>query len=219
MEWRFCLPERRVTPGWTPTLDLDDNRIKDSSGLHGKFEESPWTPRRLMETLPGLTYFSGLTSDLPEGSDFDVLAMHNVTEHLMEIEPAFAEFATLIRPGGRIIFRHPNYYAWGGHHMKPRTLDEIVEGDPEQAKYMDWEHLHERPDWPAKITKKQNRIRPGELKSLVERHFEIELWQVRSSFENEGGKRLNSEILARNPDFTEEELLTQAIICVARKSK
>lgn len=213
----FLFAGAKSYTGVDPTLQLDSNTVKNSHGLRGQFAESDWTPRALMERMPGISYFPGLTSDLPEGSRFDVLAMHNVTEHLMEIEGAFAEFVTLIRPGGRIAFRHPNYYSWGGHHMAPRALDEIVEGDAEQAKYIDWNHLHERADWPDKITKKQNRIRLGDLRDLVERHFELELWQPRKSWVWEGGERLTPEILERSPGFSEEELLTQCVYCVARK--
>jgi SAM-dependent methyltransferase len=213
----FLFAGAKSYTGVDPTLDLDSNVIKDSSGLHGRFEASPWTPRRLMDRLPGLAYISGLTSDLPPGSTFDVLAMHNVTEHLMEIDQTFAEFAKLIRPGGRIVFRHPNYYSWGGHHLHPRTLDEIIDDDPRQTPYMDWEHLRDRPDWPEKIALKQNRIRLGDLRELVARHFDIELWQSERSSKIEGAERLTPEILASHPDFTEEEMLTQAILCVARK--
>ncbi|MFT5470475.1 MAG: SAM-dependent methyltransferase [Verrucomicrobiales bacterium] len=213
----FLFSGAKSYTGVDPTLDLESNVIKDSSGLHGQYKESDWTPKSIESRLPNVNFVSGLTSDLPDGEQFDVLAMHNVTEHLMEIEDAFAEFATRIRPGGRIIFRHPSFHAWGGHHMKPRTLNEIVDGDEEQAKYSDWNHLNERADWPDKIRKKQNRIRLGELKALVEQHFELELWQTRKSWPNEGGERLTPEILARSPGFTEEELLTQCVICVGRK--
>ena len=213
----FLFAGAKSYTGVDPRLDLDSNVIKDSSALHGRFEVSPWTPRRLMDRLPGLVYVSGLTSDLSKGSTFDVLAMHNVTEHLMKIDDAFEEFATLVRPGGRIVFRHPNYYSWGGHHMRPRTPAEIIDGDPQQALYRDWEHLRDRPDWPDKIALRQNRIRPGDLRKVVARHFEIELWQTYRSLQIEGGERLTPEILARHPDFTEEEMLTQAIVCVAGK--
>ncbi len=170
-----------------------------------------------MERLPNLTYLSGTTADLPPGSQFDLLAMHNVTEHLMEIESDFAEFASLIRPGGRIAFRHPNFYAWGGHHMRPRNLKEIVPGDPEQAKYMDWAHLEPRPNWPAKIAKRQNRIRLTALQQLTERHFDIEIWDPRPTLPDEGASRWNDAVLERHPGFSRHELLTQAVVCVARK--
>ncbi|RFC44135.1 MAG: SAM-dependent methyltransferase [Verrucomicrobia bacterium] len=208
----------RSYTGVDPVLDPDSSLLKDSRPLHGRFTESPWTPRRLEQMLPETRFVRGLTSDLPPGSDFDVLAMHNVTEHLMNIGESFAEFAALIRPGGRIVFRHPNYYCWGGHHMKPRTLGEMVPGDPEQAKYMDWHHVVPRADWPDKITKKQNRIRIGELRSLVERHFELELWQETRSTVAEGADRLTPDILKRCPGFEADELLTQSVICVGRRS-
>ncbi len=204
--------------GVDPVLDPDSNVTKDSRPLHGRFSESAWTPRDLERILPSTRLVQGLTSDLPPGSKFDVLAMHNVTEHLMQIEEAFAEFASLIRPGGRIVFRHPNYYCWGGHHMKPRTIREIVPGDAEQEKYIDWRHLVPRSDWPDKITKKQNRIRLHDLRTLVEKHFEIELWQTTLSTVDEGAERLTPAILGRCPGFEADELLTQSVICVAQKA-
>lgn len=203
--------------GVDPVLDPDSSLLKDSRPLHGRFTESPWSPRTLERLLPQTRFVRGLTSDLPAGSTFDVLAMHNVTEHLMAIGESFAEFATLIKPGGRIVFRHPNYYSWGGHHMKPRTLGEIIPGDSGQANYIDWGHLIPRPDWPDKITKKQNRIRLGELRELVEKHFVVELWQEERSKKSEGAERLTPEIVQRHPGFSAAELLTQSVICVARR--
>jgi len=201
--------------GVDPSLNPNSNDFKDSSPLHGQFVKSQWTPALLESALPRTRLVAGLTSDLPAGSTFDVVAMHNVTEHLMQIEDAFAEFASLLRPGGRIIFRHPSYHAWSGHHMKPRSVAGIIPGDPEQAKYMDWAHLHPRADWPDKITKRQNRIRLHELRALTERFFEIERWEPRRSLPDEGGERLTEAILARSPGFDAEELLTASVLCVA----
>lgn len=212
----FMYAGARSYTGVDPGLDLDSNVLKDSSSVHGKFKVTEWTPRQISKSVQGIQYVSGLTADLPPNAQYDVLVMHNVTEHLMEIETTIAEFTSRLRPGGLFVFRHPNYYSWGGHHMQPRLVSEIVDGDEDQAKYMDWQHLRERPDWPAKITKKQNRIRLCELRQVVERHFEITLWQTRQSLPNEGGNRLTPEILERYREFTKEDLLTQSVICVAK---
>lgn len=213
----FLFAGAKSYTGVDPVADLQSNVLKDSSSLHGRFKESAFTLAEVSRRLPDVAYVSGTTSDLPKGADFDVLALHNVTEHLMDIEKSIEEFLPLIRSGGRIAFRHPNYYSWGGHHMKPRTTGEIISGDPEQAKYMDWEHLVPRKDWPGKITKKQNRIRLGEFRELVERFFHVELWQAQRSLPKEGVERMTPEILEKHPDFSEEEMLTQCVICIARK--
>jgi SAM-dependent methyltransferase len=151
---------------------------------------------------------------------FDTLVMRNVTEHLSDIEGDFAMFARLVRPGGLIVFRHPNYYAWHGHHCRPRSMSEINPDDPAQAAVVDWAHTRLNPETSpahAWIQATQNRIRLDNLKALVTRHFMIQTWEEVESTRAQGIERLTSEILNRYPEFSRRDLAVKAAFVVAQK--
>ncbi len=213
----YLLMGARSYTGLDPIVELDLDAFKDTR-IHrvGNMKPIGWTPRKISERIKRLKYLEAEIAQLPESSKWDVLVMHQVTEHLMQIEAVFDHFPRILKPDGKLVFRHPNYYAWGGHHMLPRFLSDIKPDDPEQRRYMDWAHLVYDPTWPATILEKQNRIRLHELRKVVEKHFVIEEWNPTKSTEEEGAHRLTPEILARHPEFTEEELLTQAVTVVAR---
>lgn len=214
----FLAAGARSYTGIEPALDLDNNVFKDSRTVWSKRVAIDLTLRTLMQRYPTLRYERALARDLAarEPGRFDVLVMHNVTEHLMEIEAEFEQFARLLRPGGALVFRHPNFYCWNGHHRRPRTVREI-DGSAEQAEVVDWAHVRfdpEKHDW---IARTQNRIRLGELRALIERHFRIEQWEEAESPPEKGRDRLTPEILARYPEFTRQELLTRAVFIAARR--
>ena len=205
--------------GLDPTLDLDSSELKDSRPRWSRRVESGISPRQLMARQPRLRY---AVADLAafaaeESGHFDTIVMHNVTEHLMEIEIEFTRFAALLRPGGRIVFRHPNYYCWHGHHRHPRTVSEIDPDDPDQTAVLDWTHVRFDPAKHAWIERTQNRIRLDDLRTLVERHFSIERWDEDESPREQGIERLTPEILARYPEFTRRELAVKCAFVVGRK--
>ena len=215
----FLAVGARSYTGLDPTLDLDSSELKDSRTRWSRRVESGISLRQLMTRQPRLRY---AVADLAafaaaETGHFETLVMHNVTEHLMEIEIEFARFAALLRPGGRIVFRHPNYYCWHGHHLHPRTVVEIDPDDPDQAAVMDWAHVRFDPAKHAWIEKTQNRIRLDDLRTLVERHFVIERWDEDDSPREQGIERLTPEILARYPEFTRRELAVKCAFVVGRK--
>jgi len=214
----FLLAGARTYTGVDPRIELDVDAIKDPrqtrSGYHHRIG---WTPRRISRAMPRLRYRACLLEELGEDEACDVLVLHNVTEHLMNIREILAGFAAHVRVGGRLIFRHPNFYAWNGHHMAPRYVEEAEAGDPLQAPFLDWGHLVYDESWPDEVKLYQNRIRLGELKDLVARAFDLERWEPKRSNLREGLGRLSDEVLARHPDFTREELETQSVLCVARR--
>ena len=141
--------------------------------------------------------------------------MHNVTEHLVAIEEVFSEVRARLRPGGRIIYRHHNYACWNGHHQSPRTTSEINPEDRVQAIYLDWAHLDFDSEWHLPMGRRLNRIRLHELRALTERLFKILTWEELPSRREQGAERVSDQIRARHPDYEREELLTQAVMCVA----
>jgi SAM-dependent methyltransferase len=194
----FLAEGARSYTGLDPTLDLDSTIM----GRFLKVRFAAATIAEFAESQPGR---------------FGVIVMHNVTEHLMAVGDEFARFATLLRDGGRIVFRHPNYYCWHGHHRYPRTIDEIIPGDPEQASVVDWAHVRFDPVRHEWIGRTQNRIRLDELRALTERHFTIERWEENESDPAHGIHRLTPEILTRYPEFQRRDLAVKAVFVVAQK--
>jgi SAM-dependent methyltransferase len=215
----FLAVGARSYTGLDPTLDLDSSELKDSRPRWSRRVESGISPRQLMTRQPRLRYaIADLAAFAAEEiGHFDTVVMHNVTEHLMEIEAEFARFAALLRSGGRIVFRHPNYYCWHGHHRRPRTVSEIDAADSDQAAFVDWAHVRFDPAKHAWIQRTQNRIRLDDLRALVKRHFTIERWDEDESPPEQGIGRLTPEILSRYPEFTRRELAVKCAFVVGRK--
>lgn len=209
----------RSYTGLDPTLDLDSTILKDSRQRWSQRTDGGISPRGLMTRSRGLRFMVATLQEFAqaEPGQFDVIVMHNVTEHLVQIGEEFPRFATLLRPGGRIVFRHPNFYCWHGHHLRPRTIHEIVAGDAEQSAVVDWAHVRFDPvkdDW---IGRTQNRIRFDELRALTEQYFEIERWEETESPVEQGIERLTPDILARYPEFSRRELAAKCAFIVGRK--
>ena len=212
----FLAVGAKAYTGLDPTLDLDDDRVKDSRSHWGKFEKGGLSPRMLMARFPELQFATCSVEDFQPKERFDLIVMHNVTEHLMQIDQVFANFPAFLNPGGRIVFRHPNYYCWHGHHMKPRTIYEIQPNDPQQQLVLDWAHVDFDPVKHAWIGRTQNRIRLAALRQLVEKYFVIETWEEQESQKKDGIGRLTDEIVARHPGFTRRELATRAVFVVGK---
>lgn len=214
----FILAGAASYTGLDPRTELDSDLIRDPRKFGGgNVHGCGWTPRGIMERVPAIRYRRGLIKDAASDSPADVVVLHNVTEHMMQIADDFARLPDLLKPGGRLIFRHPNFYAWNGHHMKPRTILQADPADVRQLPFLDWGHLTYRDDWPPAVKDSQNRIRLADLKKLVSRFFDIEIWRVKESTVQEGRERLTSEVLDRHPQFSQEELLSQSVFVVAKR--
>ena len=201
--------------GIDPGLKLDEPCIR----RHGRFRtavaNSSLTLNDVARSLPAARYAPLLLSEVLAGEKFDVIFMHNVTEHLLQIDEVFAGLPSRLRPGGKIIYRHHNYACWNGHHQRPRTLDEIAPDEMEQQNYLDWAHLDFDPLRHPPVARNLNRIRPPELRAITEKYFDVIHWRFLASKREQGAARLTEAILARHPGYAREELLTQAIDCVA----
>jgi SAM-dependent methyltransferase len=211
----------RSYTGLDPTLNLDSTLLKDSRKRWGKRTEAGISPRQLMASSSRVRFAVATIAEFAaeQPGQFDVIVMHNVTEHLMAIEEEFPRFVALLRPGGCMVFRHPNFYCWHGHHLRPRTVEEIVPGDPEQSAVVDWAHVRRDPARHEWIDRTQNRISLDALRALVERYFTIEKWEEKESGPEQGIERLTPEILARYPEFTRRELAVKCAFIVARKAR
>ncbi|MDT9190221.1 MAG: methyltransferase domain-containing protein [Limnospira sp. PMC 894.15] len=207
--------------GVDPTMKLDDKKTKNKNAarLKGGFtpkEEFNWTPREIANLFPRIYFVRGTfesLSDQDKFLKFDLITMHTVTEHLINIEEVFKGCAELLSDDGILIYLHHNFYCWNGHHLAPKRVVDIDESDPEQKKYMDWAHLTFNPPKGHYFLRGLNKIRLDDLKLLTEKYFNIIDW---SELHNDYG-RLTPEILKRNPQYTERELTTGKVYCIAGK--
>ena len=196
-------------------LDLESDIVKNHA--NARRERCGWTPRQMMALLPQLRYVRGSVDDLPRGQTFDVVVMHNTTEHLIDIAGVFAAVQDRLNADGLLIFNHHNFYAWNGHHLAPKSVSAMDATDPRQGQVVDWAHLRPDAELDGHLATRVNRITLDDLRSLTDCHFEIAEWDEQLSNETEGRSRLTQEILMANAPQIRRDLETQSVYCVARK--
>jgi SAM-dependent methyltransferase len=197
-----------------------DPRVDPDSDQARNLRKSAWesfgaTGREIMGAMPRIRLFKGGVEELPPDEQFDVVVLHNVTEHLRDLEGIFAAVAARLREDGKLLFNHHNFYCWNGHHLAPKTVERIDPNDQEQKLYMDWAHLDFDPPEDHYIARGLNRIRLHELRDLTWRYFDIVEWNEVESKESQGKGRLTPEIRTRHPLYRAEEFLIQNVLCRA----
>lgn len=203
--------------GLDPIIKPDRDRVKNLA-MGGKTAFG-FTPNQIAERLDNWRAEPSALGDEPEERKYDIAVLHNVTEHLMDLEGIFAGVALRLRPGGRILYNHHNYYSWNGHHTRPKKVDQIDPAEPGQRDVIDWAHVEF--DAPAEhyISRGLNRIRLGELEEITERYFDVELSQDMRSGAKVGGGRLTSKIMQRYPYLSERDFQVQNLFCIATVKK
>ncbi len=210
----FLLEGAKSYVGIDPLIKLKSGVLKS---LHsGKRLDCGWSPERLMEHMDRFELIRGISSGLEGNRQFDVATLHNATEHLTDLAGVFASVARLLRPGGRIIFSHHNWFSWNGHHQEPKTIGRLDLTNAGHQRFADWAHLEggHAPD--HYVMTKLNRLRLDEVRAITRQRFDIEVDRTIPSTPNQGAGRLSSASLARHPDLTEDDLTTQSLFCVAR---
>lgn len=211
----FLAEGARSYTGVDPAVKPRSPWVKDQHD--GKRVDCGWTLEALMARMPRFRMVRGLSNDLEGTQTFDLAVLHNATEHLVCLEAVFESIHRLLRPGGRIAFSHHNWFSWNGHHQPPKTVAQIREGDPEQARYLDWAHLEGTFPEDAYVMTKLNRLRLDQVRVLTERLFEIETWNPVPSEPEQGAGRLTEAIRKRHPELSEADFTTQSVSVVARK--
>jgi SAM-dependent methyltransferase len=159
----------------------------------------------------------GLSNDLEGKREFDLATLHNASEHLVQLEAVFASVHRLLRPGGRMVFSHHNWFSWNGHHQAPKTIDKIQPQNPEHTRYFDWAHLEGEFPADSYVMTKLNRFRLSEVRALTEKQFEIEAWKPTLSTPDQGAGRLTDAVRKRHHNLSESDFTTQSVWVVARK--
>jgi SAM-dependent methyltransferase len=209
----YVLVGAKSYTGLDPKIDLDDDMGKNSRT--NQYEHFGATPRQIMKRMPRIRLIPGTFEDIAPEETFDLIVLHNVTEHLHNIESVFEGISDRLHLDGKVLYHHHNFYCWNGHHLPPRTIDKIDNSDPAQLEVMDWNHLSFDPPVKHYIRRGLNKIRLDELKALTSRFFDIEIWHEIKQTTKEGADRFSPDVLARHPEYTERELTIKNVLCVA----
>lgn len=200
--------------GMDPIVKLDKDRVKN---LARKLKEPfGWTPAEISALIEPWEVTPKLVQSLPEDRCFDVATLHNVTEHLIHLEDVFQAIALRLRPDGIILYNHHNFFTWNGHHLPPKSVKDIVPGDPDQALYMDWNHLSYEPEPTHYIARGLNRIRLDDILELTSKYFDILTSEEVPTRPENGGDRLTDAVRERYPHLTDRDFLTQNLLVTAR---
>lgn len=200
--------------GLDPIIELDRDRVKNMEAKSAKMPFG-WTPAELSRMFEPWTVLPTLVEELPTGEKFDIAVMHNVTEHLHEIESVFAAVAERLRPGGKLLYNHHNYYCWNGHHLPPKRVADIDLSDPSQAELVDWGHVEYEPEPDHYIARGLNRMRLDEIIGITEHFFDIEFVEEKPSQPETGFDRLTDDIRRRYPYLTDRDFRVQHLFCIA----
>jgi SAM-dependent methyltransferase len=200
--------------GLDPIIKLDRDRVKNTAAGSKKMPFG-WTPAELSELFEPWDVRPTAIEDLPRERVFDLAVMHNVTEHLHDIASVFEEIAARLKPGGKLLYNHHNFYAWNGHHLAPKVVSNIDHSDPAQAEMLDWGHVEYDPSPDHYIARGLNRIRLDDLIELTRRFFDIEVLEEKLSQPETGLGRLTEEIRQRYPYLEDRDFETQNLFCIA----
>jgi SAM-dependent methyltransferase len=200
--------------GIDPIVRLDRDRVKN---LTTKTKENfGWSPAEISEMVVNWHASPQAIEDLPEDKCFDLATLHNVTEHLHQIEDVFREVAIRLRPGGKILYNHHNFYCWNGHHLRPKVVTDIDTSDPTQVDILDWSHIEYEPAPEHYIARGLNKIRLDDIVELTKRYFIIETMEEILSKPETGLGRLTAETRERYPYLQQRDFETQNLYCIAR---
>jgi SAM-dependent methyltransferase len=209
----FLLAGAKSYTGIDPHMDERGRRLRNNHT--GEWVQLDWSAREIMSWTSRIRLSCADVAELPPEDCFDVAILHNVTEHVPDLGSVLSSASRHLRPGGCLIFNHHNFFCWNGHHRAPKTVDQVDAAKPEDRAFADWGHVDFEPPPGHMFLRKLNRLRIAEVRAITARHFDILDWELIPSTPAEGAERLSDEIRARNPDLTDEDFLTQHILCRA----
>ncbi len=211
----FLLEGARCYVGVDPEVKPRSSIIKDQH--NGQRVDCGWTPESLHRACPRIEMIRGLSSDLEGKRGFDLAALHNATEHLVDLDGVLASIYRLLRPGGRLVFNHHNWFCWNGHHQQPKDISRISPDDAAQKLYLDWAHLDTAHAADSYVMTRLNRLRMDEVRAITERCFTIEVWHTVESSPEQGLERLTPAIMERHPELRRQDFTTQNVFVVAKR--
>lgn len=204
--------------GIDPAMSMDAKVVRSKRIRNWVY--APMSSREIMEVVPDIKLHQCSTRDLVGSIKFDAISLHNVTEHLVDIEDVFEDITKLLNRDGKIIYLHHNFYGWSGHHMPPHTPAALDENNPEHLKYCDWKHINLIKELPRDhyLYTDLNRVRIDKLKSITNKYFNIEEWELWPSNDKVLERltpKIENRIKKEIPDITLDEIKTNVVFCVA----
>lgn len=205
--------------GIDPQMPLDSSRVKNKRKRQRA--DLGITPNEIMKKCPDIHLINGVIEDLETKATYDVVVLHNVTEHLHNVREIIPNIRTLLNPGGHLIYHHHNFYCWNGHHKAPTRPEQYVSGLAEHDEVADWNHIVIAPDLPDDhyFNTNLNQIRLDEIKDVTYDHYQVEKW-VEIESPQVVVDRLTDDVFARLHDFdeslTRRDLMVNAVLCIAQ---
>lgn len=205
--------------GLDPAMELDSTRAKNKRSR--TWADMGVTPRAIANALPAIRLIQSSSEDNSFNETFDTIALHNVTEHLLQLDDVLGGLVRLCHPQTDIVLHHHNYFCWNGHHLQPSQPRFLDEGNPKHQEIYDWRHVDALPALPEDhyISTHLNRVRLDDFRSITERHFDIVRWDEIPS-NTATLERLSPCVLDRVrkviPDLTERDLAVNTVFAVAR---
>jgi SAM-dependent methyltransferase len=205
--------------GLDPVMDLDSTKAKNKRIR--EWSDMGITPNSIQEQCPDIRLFQGTSEELKFDEKFDVISLHNVTEHLIQLDLVFEGMVQLCHKDTKVVFMHHNYYCWNGHHKSPNQPGQIVNGvgKGEQMLLMDWRHIPFADSAPDDhyVKTHLNRVTLDEIKGITSKYFEIEEWNEIPS--NKATlERLSDDIVDNirltHPHLTKRDLETNVVFAI-----
>lgn len=215
----FIIAGAELYTGLDPAMDLDSTAAKNKRTRTWGHLDS--TPREIAAKSDYIKLVRGKSEELEFNKKFDVISLHNVTEHLFNIEDVFKGLSTRLKEDGVLVFMHHNYYFWNGHHMDPIKTDQLDINNSEHMTVADWNHVLNVNNFPEDhfINIDLNKIKINSLKSLTKKYFKITVWDSITSKDDVKSRltpELMNKLLKHDNELTEYDLLTNAIYCEAK---
>jgi len=200
--------------GLDPKIDMTNDTGRNLRAR--QWQSFGWTPADITKQIGNVDYISGTFEEMAPELTYDIVVLHNVTEHLDNLEDVFRGIVGRLRPDGVLLYNHHNFYCWNGHHLMPKSIHDIDMDDPHQCTRIDWKHLERSYKDGNESYDGLNMIRLDDLKSLTRKYFQIETWKEVPSKAEQGSERFNDSIPARYPEYEKREFLVQHAFCVAK---
>lgn len=204
--------------GLDPAMPLDSSAAKNKRVR--QWDDMGVTAREIARIVNDIELIHGTAEGLETDQKFDLISLHNVTEHLIHLETVFQGLTKLCHERSRLVFHHHNYFCWNGHHFQPNQPEQLNLANSKHLEVYDWRHIDMIPDIPDDhyFRARLNRVRLDEIKRITEKYFDVVKWEENKSNERTL-ERLNSGILDRVrrtiPDLTERDLSVNAVLCIA----
>lgn len=200
--------------GYDPAQNFDSTLVKSKKTGERVDVERPLSN---MGSLFEQAVFTNKQEDLSDFGQFDVVILHNVTEHLLDLPREFDLVASLLRPEGLIVFHHHNFFCWDGHHSAPKREEDRDSENESHNEVADWAHIDFHPPATHRLSKSLNRISLDELRKETDSRFDVLYWKEIISPEGKGAGRFDRIPKTLLDRYTLRDLTTKNVLCVAQR--